>query len=62
VLILHGTADDLIPPADSERLAALARPGRAARKLYPGIGHVVPYDRGPHVDVPAFLANLGKPP
>lgn len=58
ILILHGAADTLIPPADSEALAARGRPGRVKRILYPGEGHVVPYDRGPDRDVPAFLAEL----
>jgi fermentation-respiration switch protein FrsA (DUF1100 family) len=58
VLILHGTADKVIPPRDSEPLAAFGRPGGVTRKLYPGEPHVVPYDRGPDRDVPDFLATL----
>ncbi len=58
ILILHGTADDLIPPSDSEALAALGRPGMVTRKLYPGEGHVVPLDRGPWPDISEFLARL----
>jgi uncharacterized protein len=58
VLIIHGSADSVVPPGDSERLAALGRQGRVIRKLYPGEPHVVPYDRGPDVDIAAFLANL----
>jgi uncharacterized protein len=57
VLILHGTSDRLIPPADSAMLAKLGPPGRVERKLYPGEPHVVPYDKGPDRDVPAFLAK-----
>lgn len=57
VLILHGTADDLIPPGDSADLAGRGQPGKVRRILYPGEPHVVPYDRGPHRDVPGFLAG-----
>ena len=56
VLILHGTADRVIPPSDSEALAALGRAGRVVRKLYPGQPHVVPLDKGPMPDIEAFLA------
>jgi hypothetical protein len=58
VLILHGAADDLIPPGDSADLAARGQAGKVKRILYPGEPHVVPYDRGPDRDVPAFLAGL----
>lgn len=57
IFILHGRQDRLIPEGDSAALARLAAPNRVQRKLYE-TGHVVPYDRGPHVDVPAFLAGL----
>lgn len=57
ILILHGTADDFIPPSDSEALAARAQPGIVTRKLYPGQPHVVPFDQGPWNDIPAFLAK-----
>ncbi|PPD13897.1 MAG: alpha/beta hydrolase [Methylobacterium sp.] len=58
VLILHGTADDLIPVEDSERLAALAKPRQVTRKLYPGERHVVPLDRGPMPDILAWLQAI----
>ncbi|MFY8047738.1 MAG: alpha/beta hydrolase [Erythrobacter sp.] len=58
ILILHGTADDLIPLSDSEALAALGRPGMVTRKVYPGERHVVPLDRGPWPDMSDFLARL----
>lgn len=58
LLILHGTQDMVIPPMDSEKLAALAPPGLATRRLYPGEAHVVPYEAGPARDVPAFLAGI----
>jgi uncharacterized protein len=58
ILMLHGTLDFVIPPSDSEKLAALAAPGLVTRKLYPGEAHVVPYDVGPSNDVPAFLNSL----
>ncbi|MCZ8185301.1 MAG: alpha/beta fold hydrolase [Beijerinckiaceae bacterium] len=58
ILILHGTEDRLIPPSDSEALAALGRPGLVIRKLYPGQRHVVPLDRGPWPDMSEFLAPL----
>ncbi len=61
VLILHGTEDRVIPPGDSEKLAALGKPGMVTRKLYPGEPHVVPYDRGPARDIADFLARIGKP-
>ncbi|HRE21935.1 MAG TPA: alpha/beta hydrolase [Rhabdaerophilum sp.] len=58
VFIMHGTADRTIPHTDSEKLAALGRPGNVTRKVYPGEPHVVPYDRGPNVDIPAFLSRI----
>ena len=58
VLILHGTADKVIPPRDSEALASFGKPGSVTRKLYPGEPHVVPYDKGPDRDVPEFLTRL----
>lgn len=58
VLILHGTADRLIPLSDSEELAALGKAGRTTRIVYPGEPHVVPYNHGPDKDVPEFLARL----
>jgi pimeloyl-ACP methyl ester carboxylesterase len=61
ILILHGMADRLIPPTDSEDLAARGQPGVVTRRLYPDIGHVVGYDKGPDIDVPAFLASLKTP-
>lgn len=62
VMILHGTADRIIPPSDSERLAALGKPGNVIRKLYSDEPHVVPYDRGPNVDIPAFLTKVASTP
>jgi len=62
ILILHGTADDLIPNADSERLAALAKPGQVTRKLYPGQPHVVPLNQGPMPDIENFVKQLGLQP
>jgi hypothetical protein len=56
ILILHGTADDLIPLSDSADLAALGNPGRVTRKLYEGQPDVVPLDKGPMPDIQAFLA------
>jgi uncharacterized protein len=58
ILILHGTKDRLIPLSDSEALAALAEPGQVTRIIYPGEPHVVPYNRGPDRDVPAFLGRI----
>lgn len=58
VLILHGDKDQVIPADDSAELALRARPGGVKRIVYPGEPHVVPYDRGPGRDVPAFLAGL----
>lgn len=58
VFIMHGSADRTIPPDDSEKLASFARPGTVIRKLYPDLPHVVPYDKGPDRDIPAFLAAL----
>lgn len=60
IFIMHGSADRTIPPTDSEKLAALAKPGTITRKLYPGEPHVVPYDRGPDNDIPAFLARIAR--
>ena len=58
ILIVHGTEDRLIPVSESERLAALGNRAMIKRIVYPGEPHVVPYDRGPNRDVPAFLAGL----
>lgn len=58
VFIMHGSADRTIPPDDSAKLAGFARPGTVTRKLYPDQPHVVPYDKGPDHDIPAFLAAL----
>lgn len=58
VLILHGTADTLIPPAQSEKLAAQGNPARVTRKLYEGQPHVVRYNQGPDADVRAWLGEL----
>lgn len=58
ILILHGSADWLIPPHDSDDLARLAKSGQVRRIVYPGQAHVVAYDRGPDRDVRAFLAEL----
>lgn len=58
ILILHGSADRLIPPSDSDELARLAKSGQVRRIVYPGLSHVIAYDRGPDRDVPAFLAGL----
>ena len=57
ILILHGTADDLIPPSDSEALAALGKTGHVTRKLYAGQPHVVPLDKGPMPDIERFVAD-----
>jgi uncharacterized protein len=59
ILILHGTADDLIPPSDSEKLAARA-PKITTRILYKDAPHVVPYDQGPMRDVPEFLEHVAQ--
>lgn len=58
VLILHGTEDRLIPITDSEALARLGKPGLVTRKVYPGLPHVVPLDRGPWPDITAFVDRL----
>jgi fermentation-respiration switch protein FrsA (DUF1100 family) len=58
ILILHGTADTLIPPLQSEKLAALGDPARVTRKLYEGQPHVVRYNQGPDADVRAWLSGL----
>lgn len=60
IFIMHGAADRTVPPTDSEKLAALGRPGNVTRKLYPGEPHVVPYDRGPNIDIPAFLSRIAR--
>lgn len=57
ILIVHGTADTLIPLSDSETLATLGKPGNVTRKTYPGEPHVVPYDKGPGVDIAAFIGK-----
>jgi len=57
IFILHGRHDRLVPESESAALAKMAAPKRVERKLYE-TEHVVPYDRGPHIDVPAFLAGL----
>lgn len=58
IMIVHGSDDRLIPPSDSEKLAALARPGLVTRKLYDGQPHVVRYNLGPDADVRAWLSRL----
>jgi fermentation-respiration switch protein FrsA (DUF1100 family) len=58
VMIIHGTADRIIPVGDSARLAAFGKPGMVTRKVYEGLHHVVPYGQGPERDIPAFLAGL----
>jgi hypothetical protein len=58
VLILHGTADTLIPPSQSEKLAAQGKPPRVTRKLYEGQPHVVRYNQGPDADVRNWLAQI----
>lgn len=58
ILILHGTADVVIPPLQSEKLAALGDPARVTRKLYSGQPHVVRYNQGPEDDVRAWLGGL----
>lgn len=60
ILILHGSEDRLIPPSDSEQLAALAKPGLVTRKVYPGQRHVVPLDRGPWPDITAFVDRFRR--
>jgi uncharacterized protein len=62
ILIIHGTADDLIPNADSEQLAALAKSGQVTRKLYPGQPHVVPLNKGPMPDIEEFVKKTGLQP
>jgi fermentation-respiration switch protein FrsA (DUF1100 family) len=58
ILILHGTEDTLIPPAESAKLAALGNPARVTRKLYEGQPHVVRYNQGPDADVRTWLNGL----
>lgn len=58
ILILHGMRDELIPLSDSERLAALAKPGQVTRKLYNGQPHVVPLNKGPMPDILGFVAKV----
>jgi uncharacterized protein len=58
IFIFHGTADRVIPVEDSEKLAALGKPGQITRKVYPGEPHVVPLNRGPMPDILAWLASL----
>jgi uncharacterized protein len=57
IFILHGDADRVISAEDSALLAQKAT-GAITRKVYPGEPHVVPYNKGPHLDVPAFLNGL----
>lgn len=57
ILIIHGAEDRLIPASDSEKLMKRGG-GNIRRIVYSGIRHVVPYDQGPHRDVPAFLASF----
>lgn len=58
VLILHGTADDLIPPRDSAELLMRAKPGKVMRRLYDDQPHVVPLNKGPMPDILTFLAGV----
>jgi fermentation-respiration switch protein FrsA (DUF1100 family) len=58
IFIFHGTADRVIPVEDSEKLAALGKPGQVTRKVYPGEPHVVPLDRGPMPDILGWLAAI----
>jgi len=58
VFIMHGSADRTIPSSDSEKLARFGKPGTVTRKVYPDQPHVVPFDKGPERDMPAFLAAL----
>lgn len=62
ILMLHGTADDLIPMKDSEVLAAQAKLGQVMRKLYEGQPHVVPLNKGPMPDIEAFVKAQGLEP
>ena len=58
ILILHGTADDLIPLSDSHDLAARAKRGQVTRKIYEGQPHVVPLNQGPMPDIQDFVAKV----
>jgi dipeptidyl aminopeptidase/acylaminoacyl peptidase len=68
VLLLHGTADTIVKPFNSERLAAAWQRagGRAELKLYPGVDHieivgrllVIPAQPCPH---PRRYAGLHRP-
>ncbi len=48
----------MIPVEDSEKLAALGKPGQVTRKVYPGEPHVVPLNRGPMPDILGWLAAI----
>ena len=57
VLLVHGTADDLVPPSQSTRYAA-ARPGVAC-ELVPGAGHFALIDPA-SAAWPRVLAAVGR--
>ena len=58
IFMFHGTADELIPLSDSERLAALGKPDQVTRKIYEGQPHVVPLNKGPMPDILAFVKKV----
>jgi dipeptidyl aminopeptidase/acylaminoacyl peptidase len=64
VLIIHGTADETVPPSDSERLLAGASSPTAERWLVPGGRHTLGYEAAPDEYVRRvasfFDAHLGS--
>lgn len=57
VLVIHGTADDVVPFSLGERLAA-ARPGTTFRTVKGG-GHMISFDPAVQAAQAAWLAGLG---
>lgn len=58
ILIIHGTADRIVPVEESERLASLARPGQVTRKVFAGAPHGVPLRPDQMTDFRAWLQAL----
>jgi alpha-beta hydrolase superfamily lysophospholipase len=54
VLLLHGTADRMVPPEGTRRFAARAGPAHCTLVEYPGAYHALAAD----LDAPAVLADL----
>lgn len=59
ILLLHGTADSLIPARHSVALAGAARNTRLA--LVPGVGHELAYSAQSQTAIVRWLAQIGRP-